>query len=114
MWRPRWLSRSLPIATRRTTTTSLRAYFTENRTISDYEVLAAIAEESGVDRAAFWSELDIGRSDAANAAIDEHNEAIEQGITAVPTVLASGFAVPGAQDVETYVRLFERMYAQAG
>ena len=42
--------------------------------------------------------------------MDEHNSAIEQGITGVPAVVFEGsFGVPGAQPVETYTQLIERI-----
>ena len=45
--------------------------------------------------------------------VDEHNFAITNGITAVPTVLLDGmFPIPGAQEVATYERMVERMIAR--
>ena len=46
----------------------------------------------------------------ATAVINEHNAAIEQGVTAVPTiVLDDVLPVQGAQDLESYERWIERL-----
>ena len=42
--------------------------------------------------------------------ISEHNEAINQGITAGPTVLINNvLPVPGAQETETYINWIGRI-----
>ena len=79
------------------------AYFAENRTISDPQVLAALAGEVGVDSEAFLAHVAERQIPLAQASIDEHNEAIEAGITAAPTVvLGDVLPVPGAQDFASY------------
>ena len=86
------------------------AYFAENRTISDPEVLAALAGEVGVDPAGFLAHVAERQIPLAQAAIDEHNEAIENGINAAPTVVLDGvLPVPGAQDFVAYERWIERL-----
>jgi len=81
----------------------LRAYFTENRTISASEVLADVASECGADREGFEAFLAANEGSLTAQVFEEHNQAIEQGITAVPTVVIDGvLPVQGAQDVETY------------
>lgn len=88
----------------------LRAYFTENRNIGDSEVLLELAAEIGIDRDAVATIAVDRRDELTQAVIDEHNEALQSQVTAVPTVLFEGsFAVPGAQPVETYVRLVDRI-----
>lgn len=91
----------------------LRAYFTENRTISDWDVLADVVAGAGVDRNDFLAMVAEQRPSLAQVVIDEHNEAIQQGITAVPTtVINAVLPVPGAQESETYIswigRILER------
>ena len=47
--------------------------------------------------------------------IDEHNAAIEQGVTAVPTiVLDDVLPVQGAQDLASYERWIERLLERRG
>lgn len=86
------------------------AYFAENRTISDPDVLAALAGEIGLDPNAFLAHLVERQVPLAQASIDEHNEAIENGITAAPTVVLDGvLPVPGAQDFTAYERWIDRL-----
>lgn len=88
----------------------LQAYFTDNRTISDWEVLADIAAEVGIDRDTYLAMVAEQRQSMAQQVIDEHNEAINQGITAVPTVLINQvLPVPGAQESESYIAWIERL-----
>lgn len=87
----------------------LEAYFTDNRDISDWEVLSAIAADHGIPTDEFNEAAATRANELAQVVIDEHNEAIANEITAVPTVVIGGvLAVPGAQDVDTYERLIER------
>lgn len=89
------------------------AYFAENRTISDPQVLAALAGEVGADPQAFLEHVAQRQIPLAQASIDEHNEAIENGITAAPTVVLGGvLPVPGAQDFIAYERWIERLLAK--
>ncbi len=87
-----------------------RAYFVEHRTISLPEVQADVAEAAGLDRSEFLDRLGAGREDAVEQVIAEHEEANQQGITAVPTVVIAGaLAVPGVQEDDTYLRLIDRV-----
>lgn len=88
----------------------LRAYFTDNRTISDWAVLTDVVASVGVDPAAFVERVEAERPAAAQLVIDEHNSAINQGITAVPTVLINQvLPVPGAQESDTYITWISRI-----
>ena len=88
----------------------LEAYFTESRTISDWNVLADVVAEVGVDRADFLSLAAEQRESLAAVVIDEHNSAIEQGVTAVPTVLINNvLPVPGAQDSASYIAWIDKI-----
>ena len=88
----------------------LEAYFAENRTISDWDVLTDVAVEAGVDRDEFASISREQRQSASQLVIDEHNGAINQSITAVPTVVINQvLPVPGAQESATYISWIERL-----
>lgn len=88
----------------------LRAYFAENRTISDWAVLGDLAADVGIDRDQFLHRTAAVERELAEAVIAEHNEAVEQGITAVPTmVIDEVLPVQGAQEVETLARWIERL-----
>jgi protein disulfide-isomerase len=93
----------------------LTAYFTENRNISDWSVLADVVSEAGVDRDDFVTMVGEQRQTMAQLVIDEHNEAINQGITAVPTVLINEvLPVPGAQESEAYINWIQRLLDRQG
>ena len=92
----------------------LSAYFSENLTVSNWDVLAELVSSIGGDSNHFLSVVDEKREIFPNDVISEHNEAINQGITAVPTVLINNvLPVPGAQETETYInwigRIIERV-----
>lgn len=88
----------------------LTAYFTNNRNIGDSEVLLDIAAEIDIDRDLLAQTAIDRRDELTQLVIDEHNEALQTQINAVPTVLIEGaFAVPGAQPLDTYVRIVERI-----
>jgi predicted DsbA family dithiol-disulfide isomerase len=85
----------------------MRAYFEESRDITDRATLAEIWEEAGLPRA------DLGCADdplILKAIQEEHREAVDRGITGVPTVRLDGddAFVMGAQPTEVYRRWFER------
>ncbi len=88
----------------------LVAYFTDNRDISNWEVLIDVATEVGVDRAAFVAGLDEHSTAMTQAVIDDHNAAIELGVTGVPCVVINDvLPIPGAQDVEAYERWIDKV-----
>ena len=99
-----------PEASRQLHRRLLEAYFSENRDISDWNVLADLVAEVSVDRDAFAEAVNSQRQAMAELVIDEHNSAIEQGITAVPTVLINDvLPVPGAQESDSYIIWIERI-----
>jgi len=84
-----------------------RAYFTDNRDLADHAVLAGLAGEAGLDpdRAA---EVLAGGAYADEVRADERR-AGELDIHAVPTFVIEGrWAIPGAQDIDTFVELLAR------
>lgn len=92
----------------------LTAYFTDNRDISDAEVLGAVAAECGVDAIDFKAAMVDNNDEMTRAVINDHNSAIERGVTGVPTVLINNvMAVPGAQDVDAYATWIERIEARS-
>lgn len=91
----------------------LTAYFTDSRDISDRDVLADVAEECGVDRAAFVGYIESHESSLTQRVVGEHNEAVEGGITAVPTVVIDGvLPVQGAQEVDLYENWIRKIIAR--
>jgi len=89
------------------------AYFTEGAALSDPTTLKEIGVGLGLEA----EELDaLLSSDAfANEVRADEDMAHEAGITAVPTFVIDGkFAIPGAQPVETMIRLLERLNKPSG
>ena len=88
----------------------LEAYFEKNLDISDWCVLANLANEVGFGEAKFSSLVETRRLELSKRVIDEHNEAINLGITSVPTVVINQvLPVPGAQETETYINWISRL-----
>jgi predicted DsbA family dithiol-disulfide isomerase len=88
------------------------AYFTNGQNIGDMDVLADCAESAGISREEAIAFL------ASDALVDEVRaeiaEASEFGVTAVPTFIINGqWSVPGAQDVEMFERIIERILERA-
>jgi predicted DsbA family dithiol-disulfide isomerase len=90
----------------------LEAYFTDGLDIGDPDVLADCAAEVGFERDDVITFLDSDRGMAEVA--EELRFAHENGITAVPTYVINGrWAVPGAQEPETFAQVLRKMAAQA-
>lgn len=87
------------------------AYFTQGRNIGDYEVLADLADEVGLDRASALAALE---ADEYAAAVDSDIALAQQlGITGVPFFVFNGrFAVSGAQPVEVFADVLQKAWAQ--
>lgn len=87
----------------------LDAYFTRGRNIADHSVLVDVAAQSwptGGDDVSSFLSGDEGRGDV----IEELARAASQGITGVPTYLIDGqWAIPGAQETETFERVLRRV-----
>ena len=88
------------------------AYFTNGQNISEVSVLANCAESAGIPRQEAITFLE---SDSLVSEIRaEIAEASEYGVTAVPTFIINGqWSVPGAQDVEMFERIIERILERA-
>lgn len=89
----------------------LRAYFTDNRDITDAATLRAIWGECGLPPARFDDSADPA---LLRQVMAEHNEAVELGVTGVPAVRVDGtdLMVVGAQPLETYRRWVRRLMAR--
>ena len=90
----------------------LRAYFVDGVHIGDPDALADCLAELDLDRD---ETLGFLASDAGVAEVaDELRDGYENGITAVPTYVFDGaWAVPGAQDAETFATVLRKMAAKA-
>jgi predicted DsbA family dithiol-disulfide isomerase len=89
-----------------------KAYFFDGRDIGDPSVLAAVAEESGMD-ANLVTKLLAGDADLAPVE-REAGMANEMGISGVPTfIFDSKFMISGAREPELLVRVIDKALAAA-
>ena len=88
----------------------LRAYFTEGRDISSHDTLAELAAEVGMPADNVRAYL--ASNDGTAQVRQWLDTAHEEGITAVPTYVLEGkWAIPGAQDTDTFVRVIRKLLA---
>lgn len=86
----------------------LQAYFVDGLDVGDPDTLADLTIELGVDRRDTLQFLDgdSGRSEVARYL----EQAADHGISAVPTFVLNGkWAIPGAQDSDTFVKVLRRV-----
>ena len=92
----------------RLTDALFKAYFEEEKDISDHEVLLEAARRAGIDEidARMWL-----TDQAEGTEVDEQAAyARERGITGVPHfTLNDRFEISGAQESLAFLRLFERL-----
>lgn len=90
----------------------LRAYFAENRDITDRATLRRIWSEAGL------ADEEFARIDAPELlrrVIEEHNEAVELGVGGVPAVRAANVetAITGAHPVEMYRKWVSKLLEES-
>jgi len=88
----------------------LRAYFSENRDITDFSVLFELWRELKLPPEALDQAED---PEILQEILDEHNEASGNGVTGVPAVRVPGLegALIGAQNEDVYRRLIVNIKA---
>lgn len=88
------------------------AYFYANRNVTADVTILDVAVECGFDRDGFERLLlDDG---VRQEVVDDHNEALELGITGVPTLVVDGlWPIPGAQDLTFYRHVVNKRLALA-
>lgn len=90
-----------------------RAHFTDGEDLSDRATLTAVATRAGLDAA---GAAEVLSSDAhAGEVHDDEAVARSRQLTGVPAAVVDGrLVIPGAQDVDTIVRVLRRAVARAG
>ena len=84
-----------------------RAYFVEARNLADVDVLVDVARAANLDAAEARAVIEDRRY---RSAIDaQWEQARSVGVTGVPTFVAEGFGVVGAQPFETLESLMSRV-----
>ena len=105
-----YLMRALPAIAKKTSSNpDAYIYLAESiRAWPNQKALAAKIEAAGLDRAAAAAALDEPRYDAVMDAELAHWQ--DQNISGVPAFIVNGkYMIPGAQDVETFVRVLDRI-----
>ncbi len=89
----------------------LQAYFHDNRDISDEATVRDLWAVAGLSADAFPV---LDERDAVMRVVDEHNEAVQLGVSGVPAVRMVGndAVVVGAQSMELYRRWVDRALAK--
>src|SRR5262249_51992011 len=87
----------------------MHAYFADNRTISDRDVILDVAASIGLDAAELGHRLDTSTDAYEAAVIADHRAALALGIAAVPTVVIDEYMLQGAMRVEQYRKVVERL-----
>jgi len=89
----------------------LSAYFEENRDISSEPVLRELWRDAGLPDAGFAACADPA---LVRETIDDHNQAVELGMTGVPAVRVAGSDafLMGAQPLDVYRRWVAKLLAQ--
>jgi predicted DsbA family dithiol-disulfide isomerase len=86
------------------------AYFTEGRNVADEATLCELVADVGLDERAAAEVLSTGAF--ADEVIDDLEGAVERGLTGVPAfVVNDQLLIPGAQDVDVFVRLLSRIHS---
>ncbi|PCH42504.1 thioredoxin-like protein [Wolfiporia cocos MD-104 SS10] len=86
-----------------------RAYFEEGKNIGDVQLLAELAQQSGImskDEAVKFLESDECREEVINMMA----EARKKGVTGVPFTIVDGrWAVIGGQTADVYIQIFKKL-----
>ena len=92
-----------------------KAYFTENRTISDTDVIVAIAGETGLDQQTFVDDWNGNTEELTRAVFSDYYSAVESEITGVPAVVVDRkWLIPGAVDTDQYRSMIAEAQQAAG
>lgn len=91
----------------------MRAYFVENRDISNAELLTGFAVDVGVDEDTFNGAMAARCEAMAELVFAEHESARTHNVTGIPTVVFEDrYPVSGAQPLETYEDMVEQIERQ--
>lgn len=84
----------------------MRAYFAENRTISELDVLTDVAATAEIPSDEFRERLENDRQAFEDQVFAEHTEAVSLGVTGIPSVVVDdALLIPGAVEADVYRRI---------
>jgi predicted DsbA family dithiol-disulfide isomerase len=93
----------------------MRAYFTENRTVTDRAVVLDVASAVGLDSRVLAATLDRDADALRAEVVADHRDALAQGIAAVPTVMVDTgledgeYMLQGAMALDQYRKVVARL-----
>jgi predicted DsbA family dithiol-disulfide isomerase len=88
----------------------MRAYFSDNRTISDRDVILDVATAVGLDADVLSARLDTDGDAFEAEVVADHKDALARGIAAVPTVVIDDeYVLQGALSLEQYEKVVARL-----
>ena len=84
----------------------MRAYFAENRTISDLDVLTDVTATAEISPEEFRARLENDWQVFEDQVFAEHTEAVSLGVTGIPSVVVDdALLIPGAVEADVYRRV---------
>ena len=88
----------------------MKAYFSDNRDISNPDILTQLAVDVGVDADAFQQAMATRAEAMTELAYEEYKSATSQSVHSIPTVVFEHqFPVSGAQPLSTYADIVEQI-----
>lgn len=88
----------------------MRAYFADNRTISERAVILDVAAAADLDPQKLDDALDAGTFEFEQQVVDDHGAALAEGIAAVPTAVVNDeYILQGAMTLEQYQKVVARL-----
>jgi len=88
----------------------MRAYFGDNRTISERPVILDVARSVGLDPAELTAILDADAETLEAEVVSDHRRALALGISAVPTVVVDDeYVLQGALPLDQYRKVVSRL-----
>ena len=103
----KWVERHHPERFEEYDLSLFEAFFAETRDISSAAVLADLAQRLDLPGAALAEALRAG--ELREAVWADHREAMEVGVTSIPTVVMGGYGISGAVPYEEYAQAAERL-----
>lgn len=88
-----------------------RAYWADAENLGDLDVLKRLMTETGPDWEEFAPKLESGHYDGLMQ--QQHDEAMMIGLNGVPSFVIDGkYGVVGAQPIETFIEIIEKVLAE--
>jgi len=88
----------------------MRAYFGDNRSISERPVILDVARSVGIDAGELAATLDADAETLEAEVVSDHRRALALGISAVPTVVVDDeYVLQGALTLDQYRKVVSRL-----